>query len=72
MNEGMDGGPMALIRKLDEAAAALLKLAQQVKEVAPEVEDAALRQEMLESAAGLERRAAAMAEAIGQLRVKIN
>lgn len=72
MNEGMNEGPMALIRKLDEAAAALLKLARQVKEVAPEVEDADLRQEMQESAAALERRAAAMAEAIGQLRVKIN
>jgi len=63
---------MELVRKLDKAAAALLELARHVRESAPEVTDAELRQEMLESAEGLERRAEEMAEAIGELRVKIN
>jgi hypothetical protein len=68
----MTDSPMTLIRKLDETAAALLELAKHVRQSAPEVADDALRQEMMESAAGLERRAQDMAEAIRQLRTKIN
>ncbi len=68
----MSESPMELIRKLDQAAASLLELARQVRAAAPEVADAELREEMLESAAGLEQRAQEMAEAIGKLRVKIN
>ncbi|HTX40465.1 MAG TPA: hypothetical protein VMD25_01455 [Acidobacteriaceae bacterium] len=68
----MSESPMELIRKLDQAAAALLELARHVRAAAPEVADAELRQEMLESAEGLEQRAQEMAEAIAKLRVKIN
>lgn len=68
----MSETPMELIRKLDQAAAALLELAQQVRASAPAVPDAELRQEMLESAEAMERRAQEMAEAIATLRVKIN
>jgi uncharacterized protein Yka (UPF0111/DUF47 family) len=68
----MSESPMDLIRKLDEAASALLELARQIRGSAPEVANPELRQEMLESAEGLERRAQEMAEAIGKLRVKIN
>lgn len=63
---------MDLIRKLDEAAAALLELAGQVRRAAPNVTDVALRDEMLESAAGMERRAREMAEAISRWRREIN
>lgn len=52
--------PMVLVRKLDMAAAALLRLVKKVKEVAPEMEDADLCQEMLDSAVNLEQRPAAM------------
>lgn len=68
----MSSTPMELIRKLDETATALRALAQQVREAAPETADAELRAEMLESAAGLERRASELTEAIARLRVKIN
>ncbi|MGB9146076.1 MAG: hypothetical protein WCC14_09660 [Acidobacteriaceae bacterium] len=68
----MSESPMELIRKLDQAAAALLELARQVRASAPEVPDAELRQEMLDSAEAMERRAREMAEAIAGLRVKIN
>ncbi len=68
----MSSTPMELIRKLDETAAALRELAQQVREAAPETEDTGLRAEMLESAEGLERRANDLTEAISRLRVKIN
>ncbi len=68
----MSETPMELIRKLDKAAAELLALARHVRESAPEVTDAELRQEMLESAEELERRAQEMADAIQKLRVKIN
>ena len=63
---------MELIRKLDETAAGLRELADQVRRAAPEVGDMELRGEMLESADGLERRAEEMTEAIARLRVKIN
>lgn len=68
----MPGTPMELIRKLDETAAALRQLADHVRQAAPEVEDPALRGEMLSSAEGLERRAVEMIDAIQRLRVKIN
>lgn len=68
----MTESPMALIRKLDETAEALLRLAKQVREAAPEVEDAELRQEMEASATEMERRAGEMAEAIRQFRSRIN
>jgi flagellar hook-associated protein FlgK len=68
----MGSTPMELIRKLDETAAALRELANQVRQAAPETEDQALRAEMLESADGLERRANDLIEAIARLRVKIN
>jgi hypothetical protein len=64
--------PMELIRKLEEAATALRDLAVQVKKAAPEVADVELRREMLESAEGLDRRAAQMAEAIERWRLQIN
>jgi uncharacterized protein Yka (UPF0111/DUF47 family) len=63
---------MALIRKLDEAATALLHLARQVRASAPEVTDEELRREMLASAEGLEQRAGDLAEAIERLRRRIN
>jgi len=63
--------PMALIRKLDEGAAALGKLAQEMRKAA-QATDEEMRREMLESAAGLERRATDMTEAIGRLRSNIN
>jgi uncharacterized protein Yka (UPF0111/DUF47 family) len=68
----MTESPMALIRKLDEAATALRSLAQQVRASAPEVTDEELRREMLESAEGLEKRAGDLAEAIERLRRRIN
>lgn len=68
----MSSTPMELIRKLDETATALRELARQVREAAPETADPALRAEMLESAAGLERRAGELTEAVARLRVKIN
>jgi hypothetical protein len=68
----MTGTPMDLIRKLDEAAAALRDLAQHVRRTAPEVKDRDLRREMLESADGMERRADKMAEAIERWRREIN
>lgn len=64
--------PMALIRKLDAAVAALGQLSQEMRRAAAQAEDEALRLEMLESADGLERRATDMAEAIGRLRSRIN
>lgn len=68
----MSSTPMEMIRKLDETATALRELANQVRQAAPEVGDENLRAEMLESAAGLERRANDLTEAIARLRVKIN
>jgi hypothetical protein len=68
----MTATPMDLIWKLDEAAAALLDLATQVRRAAPAVADPALRTEMLESAKGMERRAGEMAEAIQRWRREIN
>lgn len=68
----MASTPMELIRKLDETAAALRALADQVRHAAPETDDAALRAEMLESANGLERRAGELTEAIARFRIKIN
>jgi len=68
----MSESPMALIRKLDEAATALRNLAGQVQAAASEVTDEELRREMLESAEGLEKRAGDLAEAIARLRMKIN
>jgi outer membrane murein-binding lipoprotein Lpp len=70
--DDMSSTPMELIRKLDETASALRELASQVRRAAPEVDDEALRAEMLESAAGLERRANDLTEAVTGLRVKIN
>ncbi|MGC2639895.1 MAG: hypothetical protein WA294_22130 [Acidobacteriaceae bacterium] len=64
--------PMALIRKLDAAAAALGQLAQEVRRAAAQATDEDLRSEMQDSADGLERRATDMAEAIARLRSKIN
>lgn len=68
----MTGTPMDLIRKLDEAAAALLELAAQVRRAAPAVADPALRSEMLASAQGMERRAGNLAEAIQRWRREVN
>lgn len=68
----MTESPMALIRKLDEAATALRNLAGQVRAAAPEVTDEDLRREMLESAEGLEKRAGDLADAIERLRRRIN
>ncbi len=59
---------MELIRKLDETAAALADLAEQVRHAADAVTDVELRQEMLESAEGMQVRASKMAEAIGRWR----
>lgn len=66
------GSPMELIRTLDRAAAALRELAEHIRRTAPSVEDAELRQEMLESAEGMSVRADAMTEAIGRWRMRIN
>ena len=68
----MSGTSMDLIRKLDETATALLELARRVRAAAPEVADPALRDQMLESADGWERRAAEMAEAILRWKREIN
>jgi len=68
----MAGTPMELIRKLDETARALREVADQVRHAAGEVDDRALRTEMIESAESLEQRAVQLTEAIGRLRVKIN
>jgi hypothetical protein len=64
--------PIDLIRKLDETATALLELARRVKATAAEVTDPALREEMLESAGGWERRAGEMGEAILRWKREIN
>jgi hypothetical protein len=64
--------PIDLIRKLDETATALLELARRVKATAAEVTDPALREEMLESAEGWERRAGEMADAILRWKREIN
>jgi uncharacterized protein Yka (UPF0111/DUF47 family) len=64
--------PMDLIRKLDETAAALADLAKQVRRAADAVTDEELRQEMLESADGMQVRAERMAEAVGRWRREIN
>jgi hypothetical protein len=68
----MSGTPMELIRSLDETAKALLELAGRVRAAAAEVGDHALREEMLESAEGWERRAGEMAEAILRWKREIN
>ena len=63
---------MDLIRKLDETASALLELARRVRAAAPEVTDPALRDEMLDSAEGWEKRAAEMSEAFLRWKREIN
>jgi hypothetical protein len=68
----MSESPMDLIRKLDETATALLHLARSVRAAAAEIADPALRDEMLESADGWERRAAEMSEAILRWKREIN
>jgi hypothetical protein len=68
----MPESPMELIRKLLDTADALRTLAEKVRDAAPAVEDEELRQEMIESAAGLERRAQQMAEAIERWKRQIN
>ena len=68
----MSGTSMDLIRKLDETASALLELARRVRAAAPEVTDPALRDEMLDSAEGWEKRAAEMSEAILRWKREIN
>lgn len=68
----MSGTPMDLIRKLDETATALLELSRRVRAAAAEVADPALREEMLESAAGWERRAGEMSAAILRWKREIN
>jgi hypothetical protein len=68
----VSGTPMDLIRKLDETASALLELARRVRAAAPEVTDPALRDEMLDSAEGWEKRAAEMSEAILRWKREIN
>ena len=68
----MSGTPMDLIRKLDETATALLELAHRVRGAAAEVADPALRDEMLESAEGWERRAEEMSEVILRWKLEIN
>lgn len=68
----MTESPMALVRKLDEAATALRNLAQQVRGSAPEVTDDELRREMLASADALEKRAGDLTDAIERLRRRIN
>ena len=68
----MNDTPIDLIRKLDETATALRGLAHHVRAAAATVADPALRDEMLESAAGWERRAAEMSEAILRWKREIN
>lgn len=68
----MSGTPMELIRSLDETAAALLELARRVRTAAAEVADPVLREEMMDSAAGWERRAAEMSDAILRWKREIN
>jgi hypothetical protein len=68
----MDGTPIELIRKLDETATALRELARRVRAAAAEVADPVLQDEMLESAAGWERRADEMSEAILRWKREIN
>jgi uncharacterized protein Yka (UPF0111/DUF47 family) len=68
----MSGTPMELIRSLDETAKALQELARRVRTAAADVSDPALQEEMLESAAGWERRAAEMSEAILRWKREIN
>lgn len=68
----MDGTPMELIRTLDETARALRELAHRVRAAAADVADPALRDEMLESAAGWEQRASEMSEAILRWKREIN
>jgi hypothetical protein len=68
----MTGTPMDLIRKLDETATALIELARRVRIAAPGVTDPALREEMLQSADGWERRAGEMSEAILRWKREIN
>jgi hypothetical protein len=68
----MSGTPMDLIRKLDETATALLELARRVRAAAADVADPALREEMLGSAAGWERRAQEMSDAILRWKREIN
>lgn len=63
---------MGVIRKLDETAAALLELARRVRTAAAAVTNPALRDEMLESADGWERRAGEMSEAILRWKREIN
>lgn len=68
----MNGTPMELIRSLDETARALQQLAHRVRGAAADVADPVLREEMLESAAGWERRAGEMSEAILRWKREIN
>jgi len=68
----MNGTPIELIRKLDETSTALRDLAHRVRAAAANVADPALREEMLESAAGWERRAGEMSEAILRWKREIN
>jgi hypothetical protein len=68
----MTGTPMDLIRTLDETATALLELAHRVMSTAADVSDPALREEMLASAEGWERRAGEMREAILRWKREIN
>lgn len=68
----MDGTPIEMIRKLDETATALHDLAGRVRAAALDVADPVLREEMLESAAGWERRADEMSEAILRWKREIN
>jgi ribosomal protein S7 len=63
---------MELIRKLEETAAALRHLAEQAQHAAEKTADSALREEMLESAEGWERRADEMEEAVLRWKLKIN
>ncbi|MGB9032463.1 MAG: hypothetical protein WCC27_20235 [Acidobacteriaceae bacterium] len=64
--------PIDLIRKLDETATALLELSRRVRAAAAEVTDPGLREEMLASAEGWERRAEEMADAILRWKREIN
>ena len=68
----MNGSPLDLIRKLEETAASLRYLAEQVRTAAGQTDDPALREEMLESAQGWERRAGEMDEAILRWKLRIN
>jgi hypothetical protein len=68
----MSGTPMELIRNLEETARALLDLAHRVRSAAADVTDPALREEMLESAKGWERRAGEMSDAILRWKRDIN